>query len=116
MGSTFFTARFNHGHRSLRALTRSTDFLLSTQCGMGWYTRRSKGGRTTAGEDDRTMVNHGRGTPAGWPGSPVTLVSRSQTPTSTSESGKFSNTSTLFLRSPARCGEIALVSKVAYYT
>ena len=49
-------------------------------------------------------------------GSAVTPGFTASTPTSTSDSGKFSNTSTLFLRSPARCEEIALVSKVAYYT
>ena len=45
----------------------------------------------------------------------VLLIARNAYAIQEALSGKFSSTSTLFLRSPERFEEIALVSKVAYY-
>jgi hypothetical protein len=56
------------------------------------------------------------GGPVGWPGSAATPDFTALTPTSTSESAKFSNISTLFIRSPGKFEEGDLVSWVISYT
>ena len=56
------------------------------------------------------------GVPAGWPGSAAPLVFTASTPTSVSGSGRFSDISTLFIRSAAKLEEGALVYWVTFST